>query len=378
MASFGSAWSRPFSAPCAPPQFRAFSPARNEIAPMLALAHRIASYVGEERAARRQPIFDLTLPKMAPPPRRATQGMPLGGIGCGALSRSSTGDFNRVDLQPGRCRDRVIAANQFSVRVGRRARGAARAGPASAETEAKVLSVLAGPTGDAASDPQGSIFGGSFGGDLVHWNWGALDPSKCTYHALFPLAWYVYEDVLPGLRLVCRQVNPVAPHDYSDASLPVAVFRWTLENTTKDEELDVSLMFTLGSGMEGSAAHEGSESTEPFAGSPFRSDDGKTTAGATLCGVELIPRTSLRPASLDSPTRCRPCTFREFAFLFLLFIVSLISGPVAILLFGYNLSWAVWMGATLLLRPQPGSLLSAMPTVRWCRRRPCVTVVRGA
>ena len=153
MASFGSAWSRPFSAPCAPPQFRAFSPARNEIAPMLALAHRIASYVGEERAARRQPIFDLTLPKMAPPPRRATQGMPLGGIGCGALSRSSTGDFNRVDLQPGRCRDRVIAANQFSERVGRRARGAARAGPASAETEAKVLSVLAGPTGTASEGP---------------------------------------------------------------------------------------------------------------------------------------------------------------------------------------------------------------------------------
>ena len=40
---------------------------------MLALAHRIASYVGEERAARRQPIFNLTLPNMAPPERDASQ-----------------------------------------------------------------------------------------------------------------------------------------------------------------------------------------------------------------------------------------------------------------------------------------------------------------
>ena len=108
------------------------------------------------------------------------------------------------------------------------------------------------------------MFKGTFGGDLLHWNWGALDPSKCTYHALFPLAWYVYEDVLPGLRLVCRQVNPVAPHDYSDASLPVAVFRWTLENTTKDEELDVSLMFTRGCGTE-TQQRRGLESADSFA-----------------------------------------------------------------------------------------------------------------
>ena len=81
---------------------------------------------------------------------------------------------------------------------------------------------------------------------------------------------------------------------------------------------------------------------------------------------------SLRPASLDSPTRCRPCTFREFAFLFLLFIVSLISGPVAILLFGYNLSWDVWMGATLLLLAlsQVVFYLPCQLHVRWCRRRP--------
>ena len=68
-----AAWSRAFAAPRRPAQFRAFSPARSEVASMLALAHRIASYVGEERAARRQPIFDLSLPDMAPPNRNATQ-----------------------------------------------------------------------------------------------------------------------------------------------------------------------------------------------------------------------------------------------------------------------------------------------------------------
>ena len=68
-----AAWSRAFAEPRRPAPFRAFSPARSEIAPMLALAHRIASYVGEERAARRQPIFNLTLPNMAPPERDASQ-----------------------------------------------------------------------------------------------------------------------------------------------------------------------------------------------------------------------------------------------------------------------------------------------------------------
>ena len=86
---------------------------------LLPLAHRIAAYVAEELRERRCPIFDLHLPSMAPPPRQADQGAPLAGIGCGSVRgpASHSADFNRFDLQPGRCRDAVAAACQFSLRV---------------------------------------------------------------------------------------------------------------------------------------------------------------------------------------------------------------------------------------------------------------------
>lgn len=30
------------------------------------------------------------------------------------------------------------------------------------------------------------------------------------------------QEAVPGVRLTCRQVSPVIPHDYKDASLPVS------------------------------------------------------------------------------------------------------------------------------------------------------------
>jgi len=52
------------------------------------------------------------------------------------------------------------------------------------------------------------------------WKWG-LPPSTASYHALYPRAWTIYDDPLPQIRLTCRQVSPVIPHDYRDSSLPV-------------------------------------------------------------------------------------------------------------------------------------------------------------
>ena len=54
-----------------------------------------------------------------------------------------------------------------------------------------------------------------------------------TYHGLFPRAWTTYENPLPGVRLTCKQVSPVIPHNYKESSFPVAVFEWTVENTSK-------------------------------------------------------------------------------------------------------------------------------------------------
>lgn len=57
--------------------------------------------------------------------------------------------------------------------------------------------------------PNGVLCGRSLQG----WNWG-FNGAHATYHALYPRAWTTYH--LPGqnIRLICRQVSPVFPHDY--------------------------------------------------------------------------------------------------------------------------------------------------------------------
>ena len=286
----------------------------SETVPLLPVAHRVASYVGEELAALRKPLFDLSLPSMQPPSRTANQGLPLGGIGCGSIGRSHTGEFHRVDLHPGRCQMGVIRANQFSIRAKRKKQPA----------HAVVLSTLDKPDSDC--------------GDLHRWRWGGLDPSECMYHALFPRAWYVYQRPLQedaGLRLTCRQVSPCMPHEYKDSSLPIAVFRWFIENTG-DDEVDVSLMFTYDNdGGVGNSEYYESNSV----------------AGVTLRRHDKIPKTLLRPEWMDSPDRCRWCTFREFTVLILLFVFEFIVG-LALIVSGTSptyLTWNVWLMTSIVL-----------------------------
>jgi non-lysosomal glucosylceramidase len=90
-----------------------------------------------------------------------------------------------------------------------------------------------------------------------------LDETKVTYHALFPRAWTVYEEPVPGLKLTCRQVSPVIPHDYRDSSLPVAVFVWTVENTGTDQA-EVALMFSFQNGTGGPNDFAGGHRNRPF------------------------------------------------------------------------------------------------------------------
>ena len=107
---------------------------------------------------------------MAPPPRQADQGAPLGGIGCGSVGRSHAGAFNRFDLQPGRCRDNVAAACQFSLRVRR----------GTASPAACVLSTLPRDALVAC----GLVDAGS--------PWHGLDAARCAFRDIYPRAWYVY------------------------------------------------------------------------------------------------------------------------------------------------------------------------------------------
>lgn len=75
----------------------------------------------------------------------------------------------------------------------------------------------------------------------------SLDESKCFYTGLYPRSWTEYDLSEYGVRLVCRQISPVIPHDYKESCLPCAVFVWSVENVG-EEERTVSLTFTFKNG----------------------------------------------------------------------------------------------------------------------------------
>ena len=139
-------------------------------------------------------------------------GVPLGGLGAGSIGRTHRGDFARWHLDVGRHRFETVAANQFSVFVGR-----------GSTSSAHVLSTIQPDT-------------------LRTWNWD-LPEGAGTYHGLFPNAWFEYDwDALP-VHLVQRQFSPVIPGNYRESSFPVGIFEWQIENPGPDP-VTVGLMFS--------------------------------------------------------------------------------------------------------------------------------------
>lgn len=142
----------------------------------------------------------------------AWAGLPLGGLGAGAIGRTYRGDFARWHLDLGTHRFESLPANQFSVFVAQ-----------NNQVQAHVLSPL-----------RPSI--------LPEWNWD-MPPGAGTYYALFPKAWYVYNwDALP-VHLTQKQFSPVLPGNYRESSYPVGIFEWTIENPTTTP-LTMGLMFS--------------------------------------------------------------------------------------------------------------------------------------
>jgi uncharacterized protein (DUF608 family) len=74
-----------------------------------------------------------------------------------------------------------------------------------------------------------------------------INPSKCTYTALYPRSWSEIDLSEYGIKLIGRQISPIIPHDYKDSSLPVAVFVWNVENVC-DKERKVTITFTFKNG----------------------------------------------------------------------------------------------------------------------------------
>ncbi|XP_038646682.1 non-lysosomal glucosylceramidase [Scyliorhinus canicula] len=166
-------------------------------------------------------------------PLRQIYGAPLGGFGGGTITRGWRGEFCRWQLNPGMYTYDTVIENQFTVCLRKNGQTIYQ----------QVLSV---------ERPH----------KLQSWNWGYCG-EYAFYHALYPRAWTVYN--LPGqnVTLTCRQISPIIPHNYMDTSLPVGVFVWEIENQNEDD-LEVSLMFTLRNGAGTKDDQKGGHWNEPF------------------------------------------------------------------------------------------------------------------
>lgn len=74
-----------------------------------------------------------------------------------------------------------------------------------------------------------------------------LNPEKCDYTGLYPRSWTEYDLSEYGVKLTCRQVSPMIPHEYKDSSLPCCNFIWTVENCGEAER-KVTICFTFKNG----------------------------------------------------------------------------------------------------------------------------------
>ncbi len=215
---------------------------------ILRLRWHVARTLKDEREVMDNPFNPLN-----PGP---VMGVPLGGLGGGTITRGWRGDFVRFQMRPGLYQYGMVDADQFSLFVrhqGERGR----------------VTVL------RAGRPES--------GALAGWDWN-LDPKRATYYALYPRAWTVYEDPLPGITLTCRQVSPFIPHNYEDSATPAGVFVYTIHNTGS-KPATVGLMFTFQNGI---------GATRPFVGVPGDRAGGHTNhsfrldaEGGEVVGVAL-------------------------------------------------------------------------------------------
>lgn len=98
---------------------------------MAGIAYRLWRYISEEKSAGREPFMDVFSKSKATP----NQGVPLGGMGAGSITRyitylcqqsvyqqpprGWTGDFLTYQMKPGKPHYEPILANQFSVWIKR-------------------------------------------------------------------------------------------------------------------------------------------------------------------------------------------------------------------------------------------------------------------
>ncbi|XP_058752771.1 uncharacterized protein LOC131625947 [Vicia villosa] len=194
------------------------------------IGYRLWRYIREEKTKGRTGMID----PFAKRHITSSHAVPLGGVGAGSIGRSFQGEFQRWQLFPLACEDKPVLANQFSVFVSR-------------PNGEKYSTVLCSGKPDVLKENPAS--------GIKSWDWD-LNGTSSTYHALYPRAWTVYEEPDPALKIVCRQISPVIPHNYKESSYPVSVFTFTLNNLGKTAA-DVTLLFTWANSVGGQSEFTG-------------------------------------------------------------------------------------------------------------------------
>ncbi|KAJ1692237.1 hypothetical protein LUZ63_008935 [Rhynchospora breviuscula] len=163
-------------------------------------------------------------------------GVPLGGVGSGSIGRSYKGYFQNLQLFPQDYEENRILANQFSVFISR-------------PDGRKYSTVLSSKDPEINPKKIKSSF-------INSWDWN-LNEKKCTYHALYPRSWTVYDgEPDPEIKITCRQMSPFIPHNYKESSYPVATFTFTISNSG-NTPADVSLLFTWANSVGGKSEYSG-------------------------------------------------------------------------------------------------------------------------
>ncbi|KAL0880998.1 hypothetical protein ABMA27_002147 [Loxostege sticticalis] len=187
-------------------------PRPNQILEMMPLSARYFKYYIGKRLNKKRPIMDYIHMISA----QRMYGCPIGGIGGGTIGRGFKGEFCRFQLYPGLYEYVTVPECQFIVNI------------KNANKDTIFQSVLS--TYDKPKKAPSS------------WEWN-LDPEACEYTGLYPRAWTTYDLSKYGVKLICRQISPVIPHNYKDSSLPCAVFVFSAKNVC-NEHRDVSITFT--------------------------------------------------------------------------------------------------------------------------------------
>lgn len=212
-------WKKSLDEPLPESHIHTFSrPPVLEALSLLPVAYRVSSYIAHEKKHNREPIFDLNGLMLEPPKPGPYAGVPLGGIGGGAIGIGFRGDYRRWSIYPGKYQHNTVHNNFFSLRIKR-----------NNVIYSKVLSTLFHPQGNHATRD---------------WNWG-IPSESVTYHAVFPRAWTVFTNPIPGVTVTVIQMSPVLPHNYSDSSLPTGVFEVVVENTSADTIDECSVMYLV-------------------------------------------------------------------------------------------------------------------------------------